>query len=253
MKRSFWQSFVTNAMVVLVNSCFANPGLADSLTISDSQREVFQGIVREYIAANPEIVGNAIEALLQKQQDKKSASVAKVIAENHTLLFSSGRQLVLGNPNGDVTLVEFFDFNCGYCKQVQSDITKILEKDHNLRVVLKEFPILGEGSVEAARVEIAVSIVNQEKAKELHGRLIAERGQINGERALLLAAELGMDVGKLRSMMNEKEITATIEEVRQLGNALSINATPSFVTQKGAFVGAVSLGEIERYVAEMRD
>ena len=134
------------------------------------------GFIRDYLIANPEVVRDAIDELQRKQNEQEQAAQVAAIGDNRDLLFSSPRQVVMGNPKGDVTLIEFFDYNCGYCRRAQADMQQLIADDPNLKVVLKEFPVLGDGSIEASQVSIAVRIIAPDKAGDFHDALIgAER------------------------------------------------------------------------------
>jgi protein-disulfide isomerase len=190
---------------------------------------------------------------LQRREDTAAADQqVKAITDNRNLLFSSSRQVVLGNPNGDVTLVEFFDYNCTYCRRAQADMKELIAADKNLRVVLKEFPVLGEGSVEAAQVAVAVNIVAPEKYSAYHDAMLGERGQVNGERALAVAEDLGIDKTKLSQAMKSNEIKATIDEVYDLASKLTLSGTPSYVTAKEVVVGAVGVDALKQKIQDAR-
>jgi protein-disulfide isomerase len=214
--------------------------------LSDDQRAEVEAIIKNYLIANPEIVGNAMDALQRKQDAAAADQQVKAIADNKDLLFTSARQVVLGNPDGNVTLVEFFDYNCTYCRRAQADMKQLIAADKNLRVVLKEFPVLGEGSVEAAKVAVAVNMVAHDRYFDYHDAMLAERGQVNGERALAVAEELGIDKAKLTEAMKSPEVKATIDEVYDLAAKLALSGTPSYVTAKEVVVGAVGFDALKQ-------
>ncbi len=137
-----------------------------------------------------------------------------MIKQNNDELFNSPREVVLGNPKGDVTLVEFFDYNCAYCRRAHADMKQLIAEDPNLRVVLKEFPILGDGSVAAAQVAVAVLLTAPDKYAAFHDELITEPGQVDGAKALAVAVDLGMDADKLKVVAASDEAKANINEVR---------------------------------------
>jgi protein-disulfide isomerase len=177
--------------------------------------------------------------LQRRQEEADAAAQTAAIDGNKEELFSSPRQVVLGNPAGDVTLVEFFDYNCTYCKRAHADMVRLIESDKNVKVVLKEFPVLGEGSVEAAQVGAAVNILAPDRYGEFHDKLINERGQVNGKRALAVVGELGLDVEAIKKKMQSPEVRAALQEAFDLANRLSLSGTPSYVTPKEVIVGAV--------------
>jgi protein-disulfide isomerase len=219
---------------------------------NDDQRAEIEGIIRGYLISHPEIIKDAITELQRREDVAAQATQAKVIADNTPLLFSSKHQVVLGNPNGDVTLVEFFDYNCTYCRRAHADMKQLLAEDKNLRVVLKEFPVLGQGSVEAAQVGVAVNILAPEKYGEFHDRLIGSKGQINGARALAVAEELGLDPTKVKDAMSSDVAKATINEAYDLAGKLALTGTPSYVTAKEVVVGAVGYDALKQKIATLR-
>ncbi len=146
---------------------------------------------------------------------------------------------MLGNPHGKVTLVEFFDYNCTYCRRAEADMKKLIDGDSNLRVVLKQFPVLGPGSVEAAKVAVALHMTAPDKYAAFHDALLAEPGQVNGAKALAVAASLGIDPAALKAKLDSDEVKKTIGESYDLAGRLNLTGTPSYVTHKEVIVGAV--------------
>jgi protein-disulfide isomerase len=220
--------------------------------LSDDQRAEVEAIIKNYLIANPEIVRDALTELQRKEDAATQMAQGKIIADSSSLLFSSTRQVVLGNPKGDVTLVEFFDYNCTYCRRAHADMKKLIDEDKNLRIVLKEFPVLGPSSVEAAQVGAAVNLIAPERYGEFHDALISDRGQVNGERALAVAGDLGLDTAKIKEEMASDEVKATISEVYDLANKLSLTGTPSYVTAKEVVVGAVGYDSLKEKIAALR-
>src|SRR5690606_37349786 len=148
--------------------------------------------VREYLLENPELLREMADRLKNKDDARAQADRAEVFENAQQEIYDSEHQIVLGNPKGDVTLVEFFDYNCGYCKQALADTDALLKADPNLRLVLKEFPVLTQGSVDAARVAIAVSLQAPDKYLDFHRKLLRSDGA-SGERAVEIARELDLD------------------------------------------------------------
>lgn len=220
--------------------------------LSDDQRAEVEAIVKNYLIAHPEIIREAMDELQRREDAAAAAQQVKAITDNQNLLFSSKRQVVLGNPNGDVTLVEFFDYNCTYCRRAQADMKALIASDKNLRVVLKEFPVLGDGSVEAAQVAVAVNMIAPEKYGEYHDAMLGERGQLNGERALAVAEDIGIDKAKLAQAMKSDEVKATIAETYDLASKLALSGTPSYVTAKEVVVGAVGVDALKQKIQAAR-
>lgn len=215
-------------------------------------KAAIEKIVRDYILANPEIVAEAIQALEKKQAEAQVAEQKALIKRSGSLLFDSSRQVVLGNPKGDVTVVEFFDYNCGYCKRALPDMLALIDKDPNVRIVLKEFPVLGPGSVDAAKVAAAVGRAAPEKYLDFHKRLIGVRGQADKGKAIEAALAAGIDRATLDKALGDKEIEATLEEVYGLAGALGLSGTPSYVIGEEVVPGAIGLSKLQARVAEAR-
>jgi protein-disulfide isomerase len=222
-------------------------------TISDAQRSEIEGIIRNYLIANPEIIRDAINELQRKEDDAARVAQATTIKDNADLIFSSPREVVLGNPDGDVTLVEFFDYNCAYCRRAAGDMKRLIADDPNLRVVLKEFPILGQGSVEAAQVAVALLLTAPEKYGDFHDALLSEPGQVDGERALAVAEDLGVDPEILKAKLNSDEVKAAIIEAQALAQKLDLTGTPSYVTARQVVVGAVGYDALKSEIQAVRD
>lgn len=220
--------------------------------LSDQQRAEVEETIESHLMDHPEIVRDAIDELQRRQDEADRLAQVEAISKNKDLLFASDRQLVVGNPEGDVTLIEFFDYNCAYCRRAQADMKKLIEGDGNLRVVLKEFPVLGEGSVEAARVSIAVKMVAPDKAAAFHDELITRPGQVNGKVALAVAADLGIDADAVKAKMNDDEVNGTITEVYTLASELALTGTPSYVTAEDVVIGAVGYDALKSKIAEAR-
>jgi protein-disulfide isomerase len=242
----------TKAPTPVVQAATPIPAPQESADLSADQQAQVEGIIKNYLIANPEVIRDAMNELQRREDAAAQAAQASAIADNKQLLFSSARQVVLGNPNGTDTLVEFFDYNCGYCKRAHADMKRLIQEDKNLKVVLKEFPVLGPGSVEAAQVGVAVNQLAPDRYFDFHDKLINEHGQANGERALAIAEEMGLDRAKLVQMMNSDEVKATINEVYDLANKLNLTGTPSYATAKEVVVGAVGYDALKAKIAEAR-
>jgi protein-disulfide isomerase len=221
---------------------------------STSQRSEVERIVREYLIAHPDVIQDAM-AELEKRQTAADAEKHKAAVKQYSeALFTSPRQVVLGNPNGNVTFVEFFDYNCGYCKRAMDDMLTLLKDDPKLRVVLKEFPVLGPGSVEAAQVAVAVRMQDKSGKKylEFHQKLLGGRGQADKARALAVAKDIGLDMGRLDKDLASPEVKATLQESFKLAEALGLNGTPSYVIGENVVVGAVGLDALKEKVNTSR-
>ncbi len=176
------------------------------------------------------------------------------VADNTATLFSSTHQVVLGNPHGNVTMVEFFDYNCGFCKRALPDMLNLIKTNPNLKFVLKEFPVLGEGSVEAAHVAVAARMQDTTGKKyiEFHQKLLGGRGPADKARALAVAKDVGFDMARIEKDMSSDEVKKTIDESMKLAEALGVNGTPSYVVGDEVVVGAVGLDALKEKLAAER-
>jgi len=223
-------------------------------TFSEPQRAEIERIVKEYLIAHPEVLQEAISELEKRQTAAEAERHRAGIKAHSEALFNSPRQVTLGNLQGDVTLVEFFDYNCGYCKRALNDMLDLLKSDPKLKIVLKEFPVLGQGSVEAAQVAVAVRMQDKggKKYLDFHQKLLGGRGQADKMRALAVAKEVGLDMARLEKDLGGDEPKPTIEESLQIAEALGLNGTPSYVIGGDVVVGAVGLAALKDKVETAR-
>ena len=173
---------------------------------SGAQKSEIEKIIREYLVANPEVLQEAIAALEKKQAADEAEKHQAAVKDNAQAIFNSPRQVTIGNPQGDVTFVEFFDYNCGYCKRAMVDMMELMKHDPKLKVVLKEFPVLGPGSVEVARVAVAVRMQDKtgKKYLDFHQKLLSGRGQVDKARAIAAAKEAGLDVARIEKRPRQR-------------------------------------------------
>ena len=228
-------------------------GAAQAQGFSDVQRGEIERIIKDYLIKHPEVLQEAI-AELEKRQATADADRARAAVKNHSeALFNSPRQVTLGNPQGDVTFVEFFDYNCGYCKRALLDMMELM-KDPKLKVVLKEFPVLGPASVDAAQVGVAVRMQDKtgKKYLEFHTKLLTGRGQIDKAKALATAKEIGLDMARLEKDLKSDEIGKTLDESMKLAEALGLNGTPSYVIGNDVVIGAVGQAALSQKIQAAR-
>ena len=177
------------------------------------------------------------------------------VKDNAAMIFSSARHVTLGNPQGDVTVVEFFDYNCGFCKKAMGDMMDLMKTDAKLKFVLKEFPVLGEGSTQAAQVAVAVRMQDKTGGKkylEFHQKLLGGRGSADKARAVAVAKEIGLNMAQLEKDMAGPEVKATLEESFKLAEALGLNGTPSYVVGSDVVIGAVGLEALQQKIEKAR-
>jgi len=228
---------------------------ASAQDFSAAQRGEIEKIITEYLIKHPEVLQEAMAELEKKQQLAETEKARSAVKNHSDALFNSPRQVVLGNPQGDVTFVEFFDYNCGYCKRALNDMVELMSKDSKLKVVLKEFPVLGPGSVEAAQVAVAVRMQDKTGKKyfEFHQKLLGGRGQVDKAKALAAAKEVGLDMARLDKDLKSDEVTKTIEESMKLAEALGLNGTPSYVIGNDVVIGAVGLAALSQKIKAARE
>src|SRR6266851_7195957 len=191
---------------------------------SAPQKSEIERIIKDYIISHPEVLQEAIAELDKRQAAADLEKAKTAVSNNAEALFNSNRHVVLGNAKGDVTLVEFFDYNCGFCKRAMADMMELLKDDPKLKIILKEFPVLGPGSVDAAKVAVAVRMQDKSGKKylEFHQKLLGGRGQADKARALAAAKDAGLDVARIEKDMSSDEVKATIEENFKLADALGL-------------------------------
>lgn len=236
------------APALIALAVFAAPKAASAQSFTDTQKSDIEAIVKSYLIAHPEVLEEAMNELSKRQAAAEDQKHQESIAKNANTIFNSPRGVVLGNKDGDVTFVEFFDYNCGYCKHAMSDMLTLLKDDSKLKVVLKEFPVLGPGSVEAAQVAVAVRMQDKtgKKYLEFHQKLLGGRQAADKARALAVAKEVGVDMTQLQKDMQSPEVKATLEENFKLAEALGLNGTPSYVIGDNVVVGAVGLPTLKK-------
>src|ERR1043166_8520601 len=236
-----------------LSAALALAGLpAAAQNFSAPQRSEIEQVIREYLLKHPEVLQEAMSELEKKQQLAETEKARSAIKNHSDVLFNSPRQVVLGNPQGDVTFVEFFDYNCGYCKRALIDMVELMGKDPKLKVVLKEFPVLGPSSVEAAQVAVAVRMQDPKKYLDFHQKLLLGRGQADKARALAVAKEVGLDTARIERDLKSDEVAKTLEESMKLAEALGLNGTPSYVIGNDVVIGAVGLQTLSQKVQAAR-
>jgi protein-disulfide isomerase len=200
------------------------------------------------------VLQEAIAELDKRQAAADTEKAKAAVAGNAEALFNSSRQVVLGNAKGDVTMVEFFDYNCGFCKKALADMMDLLKDDAKLRIVLKEFPVLGPGSVEAAKVAVAVRMQDKagKKYLDFHQKLLGGRGQADKARALAVAKEVGMDMARLDKDLASDEVKVSIDESLKLAETLGLNGTPSYIIGTDVVIGAVGIEALRAKVSMAR-
>jgi protein-disulfide isomerase len=215
-------------------------------TLTPAQKDAFEKIVHDYILAHPEILIQA----LQSAEDKMKDEARGALVEKRKELVEDPTSPVGGNPKGDVTIVEFFDYRCPYCKQVEPSLEALLREDGHVRLVYKEFPILGKDSVFASRVALAA--MKQGKYAAFHNAAMTAKGQLDEKTVLQIAAGAGLDVDKVKAEMNSPEVDDIIKRTHALAQALDIRGTPAFIIGDEMLPGAVDLATLKQKIAAAR-
>ncbi|MGD1036709.1 MAG: DsbA family protein [Roseiarcus sp.] len=224
-------------------------GVAAADEFTPVQKKELGAFVRDYLVNNPDVLREAIEALDKHDKQVADAERQKVVSDQAAELFSSKFQATVGNPQGTATLVEFFDYNCHFCKGALPDVTRLMKDDPNLKLVLKDYPVLGPGSVEAAIVASAAR--NQlpgDRFWQFHNKLLSMHGPVGKAEALAVARELGLDMDRLAKDMGSPDVTAGLQEVMRMADSLQINGTPSFVVGQEVVVGAVGYDPLKEKI-----
>jgi protein-disulfide isomerase len=242
-----------NRMILSLVLAIGMMGAAHTATagdISAEQRQAFEAIIRDYLVKHPEVIKEAMEELDRRQTVEAQAATKKKIGERAKEIYRSAGDLVLGNPKGKVTVVEFFDYNCGYCKRAIPEVEKLIQSDKDVRVVIKEFPILGPGSVFAAKAALASR--SQGKYDEFHLALTRLDGVKDETSVLQVAEQVGLDLEKLKTDMESDGVTEVIGRNYSLAESLAINGTPSFIIDEALEPGYVTYDVLARHVSAVR-
>lgn len=240
-------AFATAALTAL-------PGQAlDLNSMSNAEREAFRAEIRSYLLDNPEVIMEAVAILEQRQAQTQAQNDVELVKANEKAIFDDGHSWVGGNPEGDITLVEFMDYKCGYCKRAFPEVNDLLEFDGNIKLIVKEFPILGEESELASRFAIAtLQTLGNEAYAQIHDALMVYNGDITQTALNRMAEGFGLDAAAIEAQMNSDEVNTVIAENRALAQRLNISGTPSFVMNDQMLRGYLPLDEMQRVAAEIR-
>ncbi|MFQ5467707.1 MAG: DsbA family protein, partial [Kiloniellaceae bacterium] len=218
--------------------------------LSAKQVAGLEQVIKQYLLENPGVLVTSLSSYQSKQRVAKAQRQQQAVLENRAALADDPDAPVLGNPEGDVVVVEFFDYNCPYCRRVASLLRTTVAEDGNVRLVMKEFPILGPQSVIAARAALAAA--RQDKYEEFHFALMEGPGDLSETRLNRVALDLGMDLDLMRIDMNLPEINTMLRRNRELGTTLSIDGTPAFVIGDTLIPGAIDKATLKRLIAQAR-
>lgn len=222
--------------------------------MSAEERAAFGAEVRAYLMENPEVILEAVNLLEQQQAANEANRDLAMVAANLEELHNDGYSWVGGNPEGDITLVEFMDYRCGYCRKAAPEVAKLLESDGNIRLIVKEFPILGETSVFASRFAVATKHVAGDDAyKQVHEALIAITSDVNEVTMRRLAEGLSLDTDAILAAMDSEAVTNELRRTRALAQNLAISGTPTFVLGNELLRGYLPADQLKIIVDEQRE
>lgn len=240
--------------LTLTGALMATTALAGGIeNMTDAERAAFQKEVRDYLIAHPEVLVEAMDALQAQQQAQQAVNDKQIVADNQAALLQDANSWVGGNPDGDITVVEFMDYRCGYCRKAFAEVEELVKADGNIRFVVKEFPILGEDSVISSRFAVAVRRLHGDEAyKKAHDALIALRGQPDQANLAKLASDLGLDANAIFAEMQSDEVTNIIKANHAMADKLQISGTPTFVVGDQVIRGYMPLDAMQQLVADER-
>lgn len=235
----------------LALALLTNTAPAAAAEFTKTETKAIEKIVHDYLVQNPEVMIEVMTELDARQEAAKKQAQNNAVVENRKAIFEDKASFVAGNPKGDVTVVEFFDYNCGYCKRAFAPLMNTLKDDGNVRLVLKEFPILGPSSVIASHATMAAE--KQGKYFEMHKALFMHKGSLDEEEIMAVAKSVGLDVARLRRDMTDPAYAKTIERNEALAQALRITGTPSFVIGDALHPGALNAADLKEAIKEARE
>jgi protein-disulfide isomerase len=236
------------AIVVLAGLASSSGRAADSVT--PEQKEAFEKIVHDYLLQHPEVIVEALQSAKDKMDSDAKASTTAALAEQHQRLVADPTSPVAGNPNGDVTIVEFFDYRCPYCKEVEPSLEALLHEDGKIRIVYKEFPILGKDSVTATRVALAAQ--KQGKYDAFHAAMMAAKGKIDEQVVMQVAKKVGLDLERAKKDMQGQDVEDIIKRNYDLAQLLDIRGTPAFIIGGELVPGAIDIASLKEKIAAAR-
>jgi len=245
---------VVAVIAVIVTALFSvlPPAQADAGNLTSDQRLEINKLIHQYILDNPQVILKSVQRMQAGTQQKSRQQAQANVAAYREQLINDPDAPIIGNAKGNVTIVEFFDYRCGYCKQVFTTVQELLKSDDNIRYVFKEFPILGPDSVFASRVALALWRMDKSKYYAFHTAMILNKGALPESRVLSLASSLGIDAIALRSAAEAPEINKILARNFKLAEALNINGTPAFVIGDELIPGAADLATLRQKINQAR-
>ncbi|MGB5865443.1 MAG: DsbA family protein [Sulfitobacter sp.] len=226
---------------------------ADLTPMTDEERALFRAEVRAYLFENPEVIMQSVEILQNREAEQQAQADVDLVTQNADAIFNDGYSWVGGNPDGDIVLVEFLDYRCGFCKRAHGEVAELLESDGNIKLIVKELPILGDASVVASRFAVAVKqVAGGDSYKAITDALMSFNGEITMPALRRLGTTFGLDMEAIEARMGSDEVTAEIATTRALAGLLQISGTPTFVMHDELLRGYLPLDQMQALVAEKR-
>jgi len=243
------------ALAVMALTLISAPAHAlDLNSMSDAERALFRAEVRAYLMDNPEVIIEAVNVLEQRQAVAETAADQMLVLQNAAELFDDGFSWVGGNPDGDITLVEFLDYRCAYCRRAMPEVAKLLAADGNIRLIVKELPILGDDSLVTSRFAVATKLVAGADAyKQVHDALMAYSGEVSDVALRRLSDGLGLDTDAIMARMAGDDISEQLAKTRALAGQLNISGTPTFVLEDELLRGYLPADQMAALISEKRD
>jgi protein-disulfide isomerase len=246
------RAWLARLFSVAAIALLAAASLTAPLTAQAADEAEIEAVVRKLLTEKPDIVIDAIRAYQAREEAEKESRQREQVTSQKDALQGNPGDPVIGNPNGSITVVEFFDYRCGYCKRSLDTVLSLVDRNSDVRVVFKEFPILGEESTIAARASLALQKVAPQHYRAFHEKVMTHRGAMNKDALLKLAQEVGSDAAAVETAMQDPSIDETIRANYELAEALGIRGTPAFVVGEKVIPGAVGLSTLEELVAKER-
>ena len=237
--------------LLLAAVALGRPPVAAAADFSPEQKKAIEAIVGDYLKTHPEVLIDAMQAAEDKLKSDAKDKATQALATHRQQVFNDPQSPIAGNPKGDVTLVEFFDYRCPYCKQVEPALEKLIGEDRQLKFVFKEFPVLGPDSETAARIALAAK--RQGKYDAFHRAMMSTAGRIDEAVIFKVAAASGLDVDRARQDMRSPEVDKELKSNLDLGKSLDLDGTPSFIVGDTIVPGAISANELKQLIATTRE
>lgn len=225
----------------------------DLSEMSQAERTQFRAEVRAYLMDNPEVIMEAVELLQNREAEQQEQADQNLVSANADAIFNDGYSWVGGNPDGDIVLVEFLDYRCGYCKRAHDEVATLLETDGNIKLIVKEFPILGEQSVLASRFAVAVKqVAGGDSYKAVNDALMAFQGDVTLPALRRLGATFNLDMAAIEAQMDSEAVSNEIAQTRALAQKLQVSGTPTFVMHDELLRGYLPFDQMQEMVAQKR-